>query len=444
MKGVILKGIICCLWCFVFLFIAVFDANSTDIYTLDDVFSMALKNAERLKISEEEIYIAEMGKDKAFANLIPKLSVFGGFTKFSEDKYSLGMTVIQADRAYSYGLRLDQTYSIAGREFKLYDSSKDSIEKSRFDNLSVTNDYLLNVATAFYDALKAQRYVEIAKSNMERLQKHKKAAEVRLKVGEVTKTALLRAEAELSGARTEFIKAENNYKLSKAVLSRLVGITSDFELKTSDSADSEEALKLTNAGLHSLQSEALISRTEVKSAMLQQKIAERQVRITETAYYPSISLEGVVTKAGMNPESLSLVKESIYGAIKVNFPIFEGGMRRAEVREAEAKGRQASLLIEDTRKSVLIDVQKSYLDFLTSKDSLNSLQDQVAFARDNYNAVSRQFEFGLANSIDVMDANNLLVTSEQKLSETDYNFRLSLLKVKRAVGKDLFKKEITK
>ncbi|HIJ60931.1 MAG TPA: TolC family protein, partial [Nitrospirae bacterium] len=389
------------------MFTLVFDAYSSEVYTINDVFSMAIQKAERLKISEEDVLIAEFGKDKAYSNLIPKLSVFGGFTKYSEAKYSLGSTVIQADRAYSYGLRLDQTYSIAGKEFKLYDLSKENLAKTRFDSLSISNDYLLNVANAFYDALKAQRYVQIAKSNLERLEKHKRAAEIRLKVGEITKTALLRAEAELSGARTELIKAENNLKLSKAFLSRLVGITSEYELKTVESEESEEILKLSNEGLHLLQSQALLNRSELQSALLQKRMTERQIKIAETAYYPSISLEGAYTKAGMDPESVSMVKETLYGAIRVNFPLIEGGMRRAEVREAEAKGRQANLLVEDTKKSVLIDVQRAYLDFLTNRDSLKSIQDQVTFARDNYNAVSRQFEHGLANSIDVMDANNL-------------------------------------
>ena len=44
--------------------------------------------------------------------------------------------------------------------------------------------------------------------NVGRLTKHRDAASVRLKVGEVTKTALLRAEAELSGAQSEEIKAK--------------------------------------------------------------------------------------------------------------------------------------------------------------------------------------------------------------------------------------------
>lgn len=56
---------------------------------------------------------------------------------------------------------------------------------------------------------------------------------------------------------------------------------------------------------------------------------------------------------------------------------------------------------------------------------LKSLEDQLTFARDNYNATSKQFEFGLANSIDVVDANTLLVTSERQLAD---------LRLKRATG----------
>ncbi|MFQ3574328.1 MAG: TolC family protein, partial [Thermodesulfovibrionales bacterium] len=242
---------------------------------------------------------------------------------------------------------------------------------------------------------------------------------------------------ELSGAKSELVRAENNLKLSKAVLVRLVGIEKDFELtdKSDRFVHDEEAFQ--NTTLDLLINEALTNRSEVKSAVLQREIAKRQVSVSGSSYYPTISLEGVYTKAGMTPESLSLVKESIYGAIKITFPIYDAGMRRADVNEAEARLRQSTLVVGDIKKAISIDVKKAYLDFLTFKDTIQALRDQVAFASDNYNAVSKQFEYGLANSIDVMDANNLLVTSQQRLAETDYNFRLSILKIKRSIGKNL-------
>ena len=90
--------------------------------------------------------------------------------------------------------------------------------------------YILSVTNAYYDVLKASRLVEIQRQNVERLTKHRDAASIRLKIGEVTKTAVLRAEAELSGARSDLVKAQNLLKFTKAVLKRIVGLEDEFDI----------------------------------------------------------------------------------------------------------------------------------------------------------------------------------------------------------------------
>jgi outer membrane protein len=48
--------------------------------------------------------------------------------------------------------------------------------------------------------------------------------------------------------------------------------------------------------------------------------------------------------------------------------------------------------------------------------------------------VSKQFKHGLANSVDVMDANTLLVTAERELINAKYNYQFAILKLKHATG----------
>ena len=106
----------------------------------------------------------------------------------------------------------------------------------------------------------------------------------------------------------------------------------------------------------------------------------------------------------------------------------------AEVKEAKARERQSQLLYEDLKKAIAVEVQSAYLEMVTQKSILQFLVDQRAFARDNYNAVNRQFEFGLAQSIDVIDANTLLVSAEQKVAEAGYSYQMSILRAKKASG----------
>ncbi len=419
---------------FFVLFILLLGANCYAVeYSLEDLYRIALERSERIKISEEDLFITEKGKDKAVAALMPKLSGFGDYTRYSEVKTSGSGWVIQPDWSTSWGLRLDQSVSLSGREITALQISKKSIESSRYDLHTVREDYLFNVSTSYYDALRAKKAVEIAMANVERLTKHRDAAQTRLRVGEVTKTALLRAEAELSGAQSEMVKAENNLKLAKAVLARIVGISEEYDIKESE-VKSKTAVDYALRPLDSLKEEAIVERTELKSLELQKEIAEKQVKYAKGAYWPTLFVEGVYSRRDEDPSSPFLNKESVYGVLRLNFPFFEGGLTRAEVREAEAKKKQSELIYEDFKKTISIDVENAYLDLKTQAGILKSLEDQLTFARDNYNATSKQFEFGLANSIDVMDANTLLVASEKRVADAKYNYQLSIIRLKRVTG----------
>ena len=55
-------------------------------------------------------------------------------------------------------------------------------------------------------------------------------------------------------------------------------------------------------------------------------------------------------------------------------------------------------------------------------------------AEENYEAVKRQFDHGLSDIVDLIDANTLLVTSQRQLSEAHYHLILAHLKLKRAKG----------
>ena len=151
-------------------------------------------------------------------------------------------------------------------------------------------------------------------------------------------------------------------------------------------------------------------------------------------------MTGAYKRADQDPQTFTINRESLYGSLSLNFPFFEGGLRRAELEEAKARERQAKLLYEDTRKTIGLDVENAYLELMTQKGTINYLHDQLVFAKDNMASVARQFEMGLASSLDVIDANTLLVSSERQLSDAVYNYQISILRMKRVTG--TFLKEI--
>lgn len=406
-------------------------------YGLDDLYRIALGTAEKIRVSEENIAIAQAGQSKAVSYLLPRLTAYASVTDYTEAKYgpptiignmTLPGSLIQPHAAAAWGVRLDESLSLGGREFTLLALSRENLEKSRLDADAMKEDYLLAVAVAYYSVLKAEKNLDIADANVERLAAYRTAADKRFRVGEVTRTVLLRAEAELSGALSDQLFAKNSLELATAQLKRVVGVRDDFRLRKEPSAGFDPP------PIDDCLAAALAERSDLKGLDMQKKAAARQVRYAAGAYWPSLSVSGVYSGLDQSPAAATINRESIYAGAALNFPIFEGGLRRAEVREARSKERQSGFLYEDLKKTIEIEVRAAYLDLMTQKATLKFLDDQLVFARDNFSAVARQFEFGLVNSIDVMDANTLLVTAQRKASDAAYNTGIAVTRMKRATG----------
>jgi outer membrane protein len=86
------------------------------------------------------------------------------------------------------------------------------------------------------------------------------------------------------------------------------------------------------------------------------------------------------------------------------------------------------------KKEIALEVKAAHLELATQKGILSFLEDQLLFARENYHAVSRQFEVGLADSLDVLDANTLLVSAERKAAAAALRLQFASLRLKKAAG----------
>jgi len=405
-------------------------------YSLPDLYKITLDKSENIKISEENLYISERNKEKAISVLFPRFSTFGNYTRYHDEKIHEG-AVIQPESSTSWGLKLSQSFTLNGRELIAFRVAEDSIEKSKYELYAVKEAYLFSVASAYYDVLKSMKTKEIAESNMERLEKHRYAVSIRLKLEEVTKTALYRADAELSKSKADVISAKNMLRLAKAALARIAGLPDVYEIQSPvipDSAQILSPLQDDKDKLESFKKEALENRAELSSLKIAEKMADDMVKISKGAYFPVMSIEGTYSDYEQDSSQGTSGDDALSIGVNLAFTIYDGGLRNAELKEVLAQKRQVRLAIENISKQIAVEIEQAYLELLTHQSVLKSLEDQLEFARENYNAVSKQFKNGLSDSLDVMDANNLLVTSQKQLSESQYDFQLAQLNLERAKG----------
>jgi len=403
------------------------------VYSLPDLYRIALRQSEKIRIYRESLFIAERNREKADSVLKPTFSAFGEFTKYSEKKDYDGI-VAQADRTGTWGFRLSQSFNLKGREFLALKVAEQDIEKNRHDLHAIKEDYLFSVASGYYDVLKLMKAVEIAEANAERLKKHREAVSIRLKLEEVTKTALYRTEAELSQAAAELISSKNSLKLAEAVLASVAGLPRVYQIRGPGVKKSFFFKK----NMDALKKEALDNRAELSALRLQDKMAGDGVEIAKSEFWPTFVAEGVYLKMDQAPSSP--YKDSLSAVIRFDLPLYDWGLRQADIEASLSRKRQAKLAVDALSKQISVEIEQVYLELMTHQGIMKSLTDQLEYARQNYNAVSKQFKYGLADSVEVMDANTLLLTSQKQISDSRYSFQLAMLKLKRMKG--IFLKEI--
>ncbi|MFH2093943.1 MAG: TolC family protein [Pseudomonadota bacterium] len=392
------------------------------LYSLFDLAKLADKHSQTIKIAQDDLVIAQLDKKRALSVLIPSATVYGNLIERKHED-------IFSPNSVTLGGKLTQSFSLNGKELIALNITQDSIESKTFSLDGIRAQYFLSLAQAFYSILSAQRNLEIAQSNVERLTTYRDSVKEKLNVGNVAKTDLFRAEAELSKSLTEQVNFENTVLKSKAALRNLVDIDDAYDLQRKPLSQIENY----QCSLEQIQKIAVQNRSEIKEAIKNLQIAKKTIRYNKSDYWPTLSLQAGYRETDIAYKSgtadINYDTEDLYVSGELSFTIFDGGLRSATIQQAIANLRKSKNALELKEKAIILESKNAYYDYKSAKTAIINLEDELKSAQETYNAVQMQLEYGMADSLNAMDANSLLVSAQRRISEAQYTYYFAVLKI---------------
>ncbi|MEE4365584.1 MAG: TolC family protein [Desulfotignum sp.] len=402
-------------------------------YTLNDLCRAANDNARTIRIATDEVFIAEQEKKRALSVLVPRATAFGSHTNHKDTSF------ISPDTT-TVGVKLTQSFTLNGKELIAYDVTKKGIDKTLFTLEGIRSDYLLQVALSYFDTLEAKRLLEIAEADVQRLAAHKNAVKEKLRVGSVTRTDLYRAEAALSRAMSDRVMAGSAVIQNKARLVELTGIGEPFVISDEDITPMEEF----DPTLAAIQETAMQNRYEIQEAEKNLEISDQTVSYEKGDYWPKLNLEtgyresdtsyGSSGAAGGLAGNIASDAEDTYIQAELVFTLYDGGLRKAQINQAMARKRQAAQALSQTRKEIILESTVAFSDYETARKVLVNLDDELKAAQENHKAVQMQYQYGMADIIDMMDANTLLVQAERSMSNARYAMLQTMYRILHTQG----------
>ncbi len=401
-----------------------------EILTLDQVYLQAFKKNEEIGIAREEIRYSEEEKNRVRSAVLPKLTVTGTYNRYPEKARDLGTStvILQPQDSYGVEVKLEQPIFSGGKNHVGLRIADRGIEVAR-ENLDLESEGLLaRVAQTYYALLKAQKTLEAQRRNVERLREHRRLSDLRYKVGEVTESVLLRAESELAGALAVEVSRQNEVEVRRRELQILAGLADGFEIEDPPLPEvpAESGTALTDL--------AMRNRSDLRRVELQERIGEERVRFARGNFFPSLSLEGTYFSRNQDPRSTFFIDQSWVVGARIEFPLFEGGLRRAELTQTQARLSESRLETVRLKKQIDLDLARATLTLGAVTKVLDSRKEQQKFSAKNFEMISRQYTFGLVTNVDLLDANQVLIEAERDLIEATYDRHIAILGLQQSAG----------
>jgi outer membrane protein TolC len=234
--------------------------------------------------------------------------------------------------------------------------------------------------------------------------------------GKVTQDQVLRARAELLAVTQQSREAQNGASQAQSYLNFLLNRPLDTAL---ENADVTADVTATTRALADLREAALLNRPELEQLRHLSRASDAQVRLARADRWPTLSLGA---DGGIQGEDYQFGRGSNYSTISLllNWTFFDGGARRAAVRQANASARRTQTELESLTQQVQLEVQQSLDRLNTSADSLATAEARAEAARAAFRIASRKRDEGVISQVEFIDARSSLTSAELNLNVTRF------------------------
>ena len=362
---------------------------------------------------------------QALTKVAPQVSVGAGY------QYERGVGALVLPQEQEYGtLNFDyqQTF-VDFSVFPAYHYGKLAAVAARLQHQFTIRQTLYGVASAYYQVLTQQGVVAVDEKTIEQAAQQLDVAQKRLNVGEVTPTDALNAKVTLESAKVALVQAKNTLLLNRDTLGNLLNQGGDSGFQVTLPPDYPTEIP----PFEKLLAIAYRNREDLRVGEIAvgEDLAQKGEKVAE--YAPTIS--GALSDGYTNAKGFYGPQSQLWDAtVNVSLPIFTGGQREIDVKNASDQVEIDKLGRDQIVKSVEADVRQAWLNARSLKESLESLRIQVDAARESYQDEVHQYQAGTAASVDVLVALTALNTSENSLAVQVYAFQVALRDLEEAAG----------
>jgi outer membrane protein TolC len=426
------------------------DCASGPPLSLPDAIALAFRLQPRLRASLESIQQARGREDIAFAAFLPVAGTAYSVGGFDLNVGGVGVPIpgLTGSPAFTFlpglgslpvGLDVKTGYELAelkvqylvcdfGRRLGKFNQAGIAVDIAQLQTARAFQTVANDVAAAYYQVLRTRSLHRIATESVRRAEDDLDVAKKLAKGGVIEREKVLRAEVALAQAQRVLDTAEEAQAVAVAGLNLAIGLNVTAATGVVDTSD----IPPFALGLADCLQTAVGARREFQVARQAIRVAQEGSRVAHADFAPRIVAEGYMND--FQQSSPRGHADLAVGFIRLEWGIFEGGKRVAELRVADSKIREAVAEAESIADTIAFQVNQAYRVMVASRKGIERSRPAVDQSRETYRLVVARSKQGDATPAELTEAQTGLTRAEQDYANAVYDYLTALERLQYAMG----------
>jgi outer membrane protein len=315
------------------------------------------------------------------------------------------------------------------REFTFL-AARRSEDSSTLSAVQTLRQTLFQVYSDYVDAMKADETYKVDLAEVQRANTILDQTQTRVQAGDVAGKEVLQARADALNAQVTALNDEQARDTTLATLKGVIGwnLSDPFpglaplpDPPTNPPADLDVLVKAAVGDRPDLKS----ARLNIESLRYQKLKLERDAGI-------SANLSAGWTET-LTPQTL----QNRTFTFTVTTPLFDGGLSRAEARQARLNMQAAQATYDQQERSAKADIESARAQLVVDLQRVGAARLALQAAQLNYNAAEDSQRLGAGTLIDVLTARVSLATAENNAISAKYDALLATVNLSLVTGKPI-------
>jgi outer membrane protein len=400
--------------------------------TIEAALVRAYRNNPQLNAQRAQVRSTDENVPQALAGYRPQAALTASAGYQYTDGYGIspaaGGEIHGTDPPRSAGATVTQTLFNGNRTANKTRTAESQVSGAREALRVLEQTVLLSAATIYMDYLRDAAIVEVQRSNTTVLEQTLIQTRERYQLGELTRTDVAQAEAQLAAGKTQQLAAEATLTTTRSNFRRIIG-NEPAQLAPGSPID-----RFLPATLPAAVDLGLAQNPNVTAAMFGIDVNYLQVKVNEGALLPTVTLQASVQQA-YEP---ALVIYRSFGAsatAQLSVPVYQGGAEYSLIRQSKETLAQQRLNLEMTRDATRANVVTAWGQLVAGKAQVSSAQSQVTASEVALNGVRDEARAGQRTTLDVLNAQQALVNARVALVTAQHDRVVASYAVLNAVGR---------